>query len=219
MNKVDGFSAYQTNYYERTVATKKETDKTDASAKTSNVNQVELSDNAKKLLEELKKTYGNMDFMVADYETEEEAASYLARGTKAYSVLIDPDTLEQMAADEEVKSQNLSKLEEATGKLSDMKEQLGEDGKEVVSLGVSFAADGSVSYFAELQKTNEKQMERIEKEQEEKKESVKKEEKEKRTHVSASSIEELMEKIKNIDWSKIKEQQVVVAGSKIDYTV
>ena len=34
---------------------------------------------------EIQKTYSNMDFMVADYESDEEAASYLSRSTKEYS--------------------------------------------------------------------------------------------------------------------------------------
>ncbi len=221
MNKVDGFSAYQTGYYERMTAGRKEqeTSKLDKSNKTDELNQVKLSDNAKKLLEELKKTYGNMDFMVADYETEEEASSYLARGTKEYSVLIDPDTLEEMAANKDVKEQYLNQLNDATGKLSEMKKQLGEEGKEVTHLGVSIGKDGTVSFFAELQKTNDKQMERIEKSRENRKEEVAKAEKVKKTRVSAPSIEELMEKIRNIDWSQMKEQEVTVSGSRIDYSV
>ena len=44
-----------------------------------------------------------MDFIVADYESEEEASAYLSRGTKEYSVLIDPELLEEMAADGKTK--------------------------------------------------------------------------------------------------------------------
>ena len=124
MNKVNGFGTYQTNYYDNAITNRKEqarTGKTGSSragsARKADGDPVQLSERAKALLQELKRTYSNMDFMVADYESEEEAASYLARGTKDYSVLIDPEELERMAADDSVKEQNLSLLDDAVGKL------------------------------------------------------------------------------------------------------
>ena len=104
---------------------------------------------------------------------------------------------------------------------------------------MSFDADGNVSYFADLLKSSEAQTksindtaEDIRKEKaEEKKEEAKKAEKaeeakealkkmtEKRVRVSASSIDELLEKFKNFDWSTVKETPVKGAGSFIDYSV
>ena len=118
MNKLDGYSIYQNPYYENMVNGKKNKDvtkseqkdkatKTDATNQTEQKSKVQLSDKAKELLEELKKKYANMDFMVADYETDEEAQSILSRGTKQYSVLITPDTLEEMAVDENVKGKHV----------------------------------------------------------------------------------------------------------------
>ena len=49
-------------------------DKSDKTAGTKDT-EVQLSDKAKALLEELKSKYGNMDFFIADYSTEEEAQS------------------------------------------------------------------------------------------------------------------------------------------------
>lgn len=225
MNRVDGFSAYQNSYYDMVLSGRKEQEavKTAQTRQAEENSQVKLSDNAKKLLEELKKTYGNMDFMVADYETEEEAASYLSRGTKEYSVLLDPETLEEMAADEDTKAKYLNQLDEATGKLTEMKDQLGDDADEVTHLGVSIDKDGSVSYFAELEKVNEKQTERIEKARENRKEekanAEKVAEKSKRTRVSADSVEGLLEKIRNIDWSQIKEEKVATSGSRFDFSI
>ena len=93
------------------VRKKKEEAKTDrtgsaqrsGSAGKTSVNQ--LSDAARALLKELQKKYGNMDFIVAKYETEEEASSYLSRSTKEFGVLLDPDELEEMAVDPEVRKQ------------------------------------------------------------------------------------------------------------------
>ena len=76
-----------------------------------------------------------------------------------------------------MKKQNLSLLDEAVGKLDDIKEELKETGREdeVVSLGVTIGKDGQVSYFAELEKAGERQKEFVDKMREEKKEAAKEE--------------------------------------------
>lgn len=204
-------------------ADQKEIGKKDVeTSKTEKSDRVELSDRAKKLLEKLKKTYKNMDFIIADYADDEEAAAYLARGSKEYSVLMDPETLEEMAADEKTEQQYTGIIEEATGKLTELKENLGDQKEEVKHIGVSVDKDGNVSYFAELEELGEKQKERIEKAKENRKaEETKKEKAEvkKRTRVQASSVEELLDKIKNVDWSKIQEDSVQTRGSRFDYSV
>ncbi len=110
MNRIEGYSAYQTNYYENQTQRKKSTSDGAVADKTkeTQTSQVELSDGAQKLLKKLKETYKDMDFMVAKYDSDEEAASYLSRGTKEYSVLIDPETLEKMAADEGTKKKYMN---------------------------------------------------------------------------------------------------------------
>ena len=86
MEKIGSYSAYSNSIYQQSKAAKniKNSAKTDAkeiNAASKTGEKVTLSTEAKNLLKELKKTYGNMDFIVADYETDEEAAAYLARGT------------------------------------------------------------------------------------------------------------------------------------------
>lgn len=243
MSKVNGYSTYQNNFYGNSVNNKKDqnkTSKTDSSKKSdktqkSNANPVQLSSKAKALLQELKKTYSNMDFMVADYESEEEAASYLSRGTKEYSVLIDAEELERMAADEDVKNQNLALLDEAVGKLDTMKDQLGEHKDDVVRMGISIGKDGEMSFFAELEKAGARQKEFVDKIREDKKEASKKADadkndprsphkyeydRSKRTTVYASSAEELIDKISNVDWDNIKEETTVpMPGGHFNYSV
>lgn len=221
MSRIDGYGIYQSNFYENAAKGKKtkQAEKTDKTEKTEKNSQIQLSEQAKQLLEKLKKTYGNMDFIVADYETEEEAEKYLSRGTKEYSVLIEPELLEEMAADKETKEKYIGLLDEATGKLADMKEQLGDKKEEVTHLGVSIGKDGTISYFAELEKVTEKQKERIEKAGEEKKEDKSVSEKTKKTRVQASSVEELLEKIRNVDWSQMKADKVQESGSRFDCTI
>ena len=177
-----------------------------------------------------------MDFFVAEYDSEEEAASYLSRGSKDYSVLIDPEELERMAEDEDVKKQNLALLDEAVGKLDEMKEELKDSGKEdeVVSLGVSIGKDGKVSYFAELEKAGERQKEFVDKIREDKKEAAKEAaakaadkgqdkynyEHSKRATVYADSTEELLQKITNFNWDEVKEQTTVpMPGGHLDLSI
>lgn len=226
MSKVEGYGAYQNSYYntvKNSTAKKQEkADKTDKSEKKES--KVQLSKNAKKLLEELKKTYKNMDFIVADYETDEEAASYLSRGTKEFSVLIDPETLEEMAADKDAKAKYTGILEDAVGQLKDMETKLGDKKDEVTHLGISIGKDGQVSYFADLEKAGERQKEFIERTRESKKEERAAEEKKagertKKTRVEADSVEELLDKIQSVDWNQVKAEEKAVTGSKFDFSI
>ena len=178
-----------------------------------------LNLHGKKLLKELKKTYGDIDFMVASYNSDEEADSYLANGTKEFSVLIDPEELEKMASDDNVKKKNLGIIEEAREKLSDMKENLGDKKDDVKRLGVSIDKNGTVTYFADLEKMSEKQRERIEKAREEKREYIGAHSNVKRTRVNAPSAEELLEKIKGIDWSVIQGQRQELSGGRYSFSI
>ena len=189
MTQINGFGAYQNtmmnalNHKQKAESDKttkkaeeqekiraaKRNERADRSEKANQTKdtEVQLSDRAKALLDELKTKYGNMDFFVADYSTEAEAQSYLSRGTKEYSVLIDPATLEAMAADEETKAKYTGMIDEATAKLADMKDKLAEDdGTEVKRIGITINDDGTMSMFAELEQISERRREAIAKERE-----------------------------------------------------
>lgn len=243
MNKVNGYNAYQNNYYDNSVRSRKEQDKTvkaDSAKKSGGVGKagsapVQLSSKAKALLQELKRTYSNMDFMVTDYESDEDAASYLSRSTKEYSVLLDAEELERMAADEDVKKQNLSLLDEAVGQLDDMKDQLGEHKDEVLRMGISIGKNGEMSFFAELEKAGERQKEFVDRIREGRKDAAEKAqadktdsrhphrydyERSRRTTVYASTAEELLDKIKNVDWDNIKEEtSVPMPGDRFSFSI
>lgn len=224
---------YQSSMYDRTGKAEKES-KTAAAAGTKSQKAGKegksapvLSERAQKLLKELKKTYKNMDFIVADYETDEEAAEYLSRGTSEYSALLSTDELEKMAADENVKKKNMEILDGAVEKLEDMKNQLGDKGEDVTRIGISIGKDGEVSFFAELEKNSEKQRERIEKNREEKKTEQEAETEKymlggrpgKKTTVFASSISELAEKIGQVDWDKVKEERYAPSGQHFNFSI
>ena len=236
MEKIGNY--YQSSLYEKTTQAAKDADRAKAgSAKKANASgegkkAPTLSKAAQNLLKELKKTYSNMDFIVADFETDEEAASLMSRGTAEYSALFTPEELEKMAADEDVKNKNMKILDGAVSKLDEMKTKLGDKADDVTRIGISFGDDGEVSFFAELEKNSEKQRERIEKQREDKKDAAKENGKAeaaeylahgkptgKRTTVYASTIEELAEKIANVDWNAVKEERQRTTGQRFDFTV
>ena len=236
MEKIGSY--YQSGVYERTAQAAREAEQVKTNrAKGTNAakeekNSPALSKAAQKLLKELQKSYKNMDFIVADYETEEEAASLLSRGTGEYSALISADELEKMAANDSVKEKNLKILDNAVSRLDEVKEQLGDKADDVTRIGITIGSDGEVSFFAELEKNSEKQRERIEKQREDKKDAAKENGKAeaaeylahgkatgKRTTVYASTIEELAEKIANVDWNAVKEERQSTTGQRFDFTV
>ena len=238
MNPIASYGAYQKDYYDNSVKEKStgRAARTGRKEKTDKDSQVKLSERAEKLLQELKGKYGNMDFIIADYETDEEAQEYLSRGTKEYSVLIDPETLEAMASDSETKQKYMGIIDEATGKLDSLKEQLKGEDDTVIRFGINVDKNGTVSYFAELEKMGEKQRERIEQSREERAEGRAEERRRnrraegrpedfiapnrgKRTRVTADSVEELMEKIQSVDCDSIKSEDSQRKGGKFDFSI
>lgn len=139
-----------------------------------------------------------------------------------------------MAADKDVKDKYMGILDDAVGKLKDIKEQLGDSEDDVARVGISIDKDGKVSYFAELEKSGERQKEWVEKTREAKKEERAEQEKKaqeqkeqdiaaqgrtKKTIVKADTVEELLEKIKNVDWNQIKSEEKQVTGGKFDFSI
>ena len=186
--------------------------------------EVELSEAAKNLLAELKEKYGDIDFFVAEFSTDEEAQYYHNQSTKKYSCVIDPKTLEEMAADEAVKEKYVGIIDTADEKFDQVKEELGEDADQIKRMGITVDKDCVVTYFAELTKQTVKMQEdlrhqqkvnREEKKEREEKAEKKKEEKEDKVDkkpetdkaegnpvnpnkVTASTIEELTAKLKEL---------------------
>lgn len=133
------------------------TDRTGSAQRNGNTKKTgtnQLSDAAKAVLKDLQKQYGSMDFIVAKYASEEEASSYLSRSTKEFGVLLDPDELEEMANDPEVRKQYTDQLDEAVEQLKDMKEKIQLDEGDVLHLGVSIDPYGVKSFFADIEKAN-----------------------------------------------------------------
>ena len=109
-----------------------------------------LSQTAKDYLAKLKKENPNLDFIISDYATDEEADALLAKGKGEYNVLITPDLLEKMAADEEVAAEYEGIIHSSIADIKGVKEELDEDADMIEKFGVSVNENGEISYHASL---------------------------------------------------------------------
>ena len=232
------------NFYENKIQTqKKDTasvktkEKATDTKKTTKANEEQLSTDAKKLLDSLRKKYKEYDFMVSAAGDDKKAL--LSGSKKEFSVLFSKDELEKMAQDESYAKEKIRTMETAvkmskrineefgllpTGETQDVKDQM------INKIGISFNEDGTMSLFAELEKVSESQKAYLEKMKEnkaaQKKEEAKEAEKKpsakdkeasvKKVTVEASTEEELVEKIKNVDWNKVIGESV---GARFDLTI
>ena len=104
---------------------------------------------------------------------------------------------------------------------------------DIKNIGFSVKADGSVSFFAELEKSSADQKKRIEQAREDKKAQKKEDEKEakakklkeqqedrvKRSVVRGDTASELVKSIQSVDWDKVVEEVRSRAGGIIDFGV
>lgn len=193
-----------------------------------------LSGKAAAYLEKLRKTYGDFEFIVGS--ADDDLRSLVKNSSKEFSVIFSSDELEKMASDEKYAKEKMDAVHSAVRMSKQINEQFGFEGtfgnargSKITKIAISFNEDGSVSYFAELEKSLGKQKERIEKlrekQSQEKKETARKEKQKKepaatkKVTVEAPSQEELIRKIKQIDWSEAKIENRQVTGSKFDYSI
>ena len=148
--------------------------------------------------------------------------------------------LEKMASDENYAADQMHKVDTAV-KMSRRINELfgfeqnwgnGEDKGTITEIAITFNEDNTISIFANLEKMNEKSREIMQKNAEERAEAKKEEEAKmksnpyfkpedimiKRTRLEASSEEELIDKIMNLDWESVKEVPITI-GDKINYSV
>ena len=191
-------SIVNTNYSQEPAYKVSSAEKTEKSKESSTV---KLSTEAQEYLEKLKSKFSNVDFIVADFSSDEEAQKYLDKGKGEYNCVITPETIEKMAKDEDERAKFEGIIEKAIGELPQIREELGEDSEKVTKLGISVDSDGNVSYYAlikESLKKNENVEKAKEKAAEKRAEEAKKEKQEEYEErlVSASSVEELIKLIK-----------------------
>lgn len=205
MSQLFGMNFFNLN---NTQAANKTNETTKIETKKNTIGNPKLSENAASYYEELKAKYGDAEFVLVSDDRiagAKETASNM-NSDKSMIVLISESELEQMATDEATRNKNEKLIADAQAQMPDIMEKLKESGTEVKSFGMELNGDGTVSYFAVLDKSMAAQKERIEENRAEKKEATAAEKKasekkgshkEDLTTVTASSIDELIKKIQD----------------------
>lgn len=200
------------------------------------VGDPKLSETAAGYYEELKSKYADVEFVLVDNDHLDAAKEYTSSlvTNKSMIVLISEDEVEKMATDTNVRSQNEKLIEDAKAQMPDLLEQLKESGTEVKSFGIEFNKDGTASYFAVVDKSIAAQKERIENNRAEKSAEKKADAKEaasdKRagrkedlTTVTASSMEDLIKKIKDVMYEAkadtVMTEKEKMVGQNFDFSL
>lgn len=211
------------------------------------IGEPKLSDDAKRYYDQLKKKFGNYDFILVSKDEKENAkanASKYANSIKTV-VLIDEEKIEKMATDKNFRKKYEDILSGASAQLQQLKESAMKSGLNVKGFGIQINDNGTASYYAVLKKSSAEQKARIEKKAEqkkaEKKEADKKAQKkaeEKRVEkshtketskadtddeevISANSLEDLMKKLEEYAFddrsNNIITENEQMVGQHIDF--
>ena len=190
------------------------------------------------MLENLRGSRNDMDFMVADFENGDNAKDILAQSDKEYTVIFSKEEMEKMASDPKYYAEKMHSIEGALRMSDEINAQFGFERtfgktngkrlkpKDMTNRSMSFNSDGTTTFFAQLEKSSASQKEYLEKIQEkkaeEKKEAKKKEQSKqievRKTTVQENSKEELLDKIKNIDRDSIKPEENKIGG-RVDFLI
>ena len=209
----------------------------DGTSSVTNTNESKLSSKAQEFLKNLRKQYGDYDFFVGN--STDDLKALAKSGNKEFSVIFSNAELERMANDEKYAKEKLDCMKKAVQMSEEINQKYGfgkegTAGTEVKKIGIVFQEDGTMSFFAELEKSGAKQRERIEKSREEKRAKKKDEEKKaekeiqnysknragtKSMSVQAGSMEELMQKIAAVDWDSVKPERTMESGGKFDFSI
>lgn len=180
-----------------------------------------LSQKAADLLAKLRKRYGDYDFIVGN--AGDDLRSLVKGSSKEFSVIFSAEELEKMASDEKYAEEKLNAMEGAVRMSRRINEQFGFEsalagnGVRMTKFGISFNADGTTSFFAELEKSGAAQREYIEKRQEEKR--AEKKEETKKITVQADSVEALMEKIRRAGRNAAYAEDETETGRRFDFSI
>lgn len=195
-------------------------------------NEANLSKKAQDFLKNLREKYGDYDFMIGNSTDDLKALS--KTGSKEFSVIFSNAEIERMANDEKYAEEKMQGVAGAVKMAKRVAEEYGfgsasgENGV-INKIGVTVDDSGKMKLFADLEKTTSKQRERIEanreKRAEEKKAADKAKKKNpyekndkpsvKRARIEADTEEEFIDKLKNLDWSKIEDSH---SGDRVNFT-
>lgn len=225
--------------YEQTQSTAK-AEKTTAKSKVSGktIGEPQLSEKAQKYYEQLKKKYGNMDFILVSKDMKAAAQAQAGNYANANKmvVLIDEEKIERMAEDEDYRKKYEGIISGSTSQMQQLKKSLTASGAKVKGYGIQVNDGGNASFFAVIDKSLEAQRKRIAKKAEQKAEDKKKAQKEERDKwaeeartqkgdkakedlvtVTASSVDELIDKINSTMFAAMSDNMETEAEKRVGH--
>jgi len=169
------------------------------------IGNAELSDEAAKVYDELKKKYSTNDFILVSKDNIENAksmASSFANPNKMV-VLIDEEKLEKMAQDSDYKKQIENTITAANTKLPELKEAFANNSN-IMGFGMQVTKDNRTQFFAMVSKGNQSLNEKLAKKRAEAKEEKKQEAKKAEKKEREEKLEETRKK--NKESSKVDDE-------------
>ena len=183
-----------------------------------NFDTSKLSETTSKYLESLKAKYANAEIVVVGSDKKDQVSEIASdiKTNKSTVIVISEDELEKMATDEETRTKNEALIDEAMQKLPEAVKKLNESGLKTKTVGIEIK-DGTVNYFAVIDKSIQAQKDRIEAKQEEKR-AEKKEVK-----ITASSLDEFIKKLEDLLYEtkadNIVTEQEKMVGQRFDFSL
>lgn len=164
------------------------------------IGEPKLSEKAEKYYSQLKKKYGQYDFILVSSDEKENARANAGKYANGYKtvVLIDEEKIERMATDEKYRKQYEAILSGATQQIDQIKTAAQNSGAKLNGIVMQVNDDGTTSFFAALKKSSEAQRARIEKKAAEKKIEKKAEQKK-------AAKKEAEERLKETSQNKVED--------------
>lgn len=156
------------------------------------IGKPKLSDKAQKYYEELKKKYGDMDFVLVSSDSKGIAKAQAGNygNPDRTVVLIDEEEVERMATDDNYRKKYEGIIDNAKSQILQLKDSLSKTGANVKSFGIQVNDNGTATLFAMLDKNLADKKENGEKKM-----------------FSANTVEELWQKVS--DYSFVQRSDMV----------
>ena len=129
------------------------------------IGEPKLSEKAQKYYDQLRKKYGNMDFILVSSDMKQQAKANAGRfaNPNRMVVLIDEEKIEKMAEDEDFRKQYEGIISSAAHKMPQIAKSLGANADSVKGYGMQVDKGGTATFFAVIDKSLAAQKDRIEK--------------------------------------------------------
>ncbi len=212
-NQMNAISAYQSKVNDKKTEGTKE-----ASKYGKTIGEPELSKEGAKYYEQLKKKFGQYDFVLVSESEKANAqanASKYANGMKTV-VLIDEAKIEKMATDKEFRKKYENILSGAGQQLEQLKSSMVPSGAPIEGYGIQVNDDGTTTLFAVLKKQGDAQAKRIEAKQEKKLEEKKAAKKAEAKEAAKERIENAREKAKDSDVKVEDDDTVTLTANSVE---